>query len=74
MRDGGIEEGGEISWILMFPSKSRKHNVSLVVLYCHLRRWPFWYHPLVMTRCTPLRIVANAVVSTTVDGRRRKLV
>ena len=74
MRAGGMEEGGGISRILMFPSKSRKHNVGLITLHCHPRRWPFWYHPRLMTRCTPLQIAANAVVSTTIDERRRKLV
>jgi len=74
MRAGGIEEGGEISRILMFPHKSRKYNVGLIALNCHPRRWPFWYHPRLMTRCTPLRIVANAIASTAIDERRRKLV
>ena len=74
MRAGGIEEGGEISRILMFPHKSRKYNVGLIALHCHPNRWPFWYHPRLMTRCTPLQIAANSVASTAVDERRRKLV
>ena len=74
MRAGRMEVGGEIPWILMFPWKSRKHNVGLIALHCHPHHWPFWYHPRLMTRCTRLRITANTVASTTVDERRRKLV